>query len=135
MIRLGRTALLALLLVTVAGCGQAPAPAAAPTPVPPTTVAPIPTPGSAALPAEPVAPTSWVMPDLVGENLQDAQNAVQALTDFGIAITTSRDATGQGRSQVLDANWRVCDQNIAPGEEITPTSDIEFGAVKLDEDC
>ncbi|QNG55674.1 PASTA domain-containing protein [Pseudonocardia petroleophila] len=75
------------------------------------------------------------MPDLVGANLQDAQNAVQSLTDFGIAVTTSTDATGAGRNQVLDANWTVCAQNIAPGETITADSRIDFAAVKLEEAC
>ncbi|WP_218606310.1 PASTA domain-containing protein, partial [Pseudonocardia abyssalis] len=83
---------------------------------------------------EPAA-TAWVMPDLVGANLQDAQNAIQSLTGFGIAITTSTDATGAGRNQVLDANWTVCAQNIAPGETITPDSGIDFAAVKLEESC
>lgn len=75
------------------------------------------------------------MPDLVGANLQDAQNAIQALTDFGIAVTTSTDATGAGRAQLLDNNWTVCAQNVAPGETITADTDIDFAAVKLDESC
>lgn len=75
------------------------------------------------------------MPDLVGSNLQDAQNAIQSLTDFGIAVTTSTDATGAGRNQVLDANWTVCAQNVAPGETIVAGTMIDFAAVKLEESC
>lgn len=75
------------------------------------------------------------MPALVGENLQDAQNAIQSLTDYGIAVTTSHDATGDDRMQVSDRNWQVCSQNVAPGETITSGTLIDFGAVKLDEDC
>lgn len=75
------------------------------------------------------------MPDLVGENLQEAQDTIQSLTDFGIPVTLSHDTTGAGRTQVLDRNWKVCDQNIAPGATITAASSIDFGAVKLDESC
>ncbi len=75
------------------------------------------------------------MPDLVGANLQDAQNAIQTLTGFGIAVTTSTDATGAGRSQLLDRNWTVCAQNVAPGTTITADTDIDFAAVQLDESC
>jgi hypothetical protein len=75
------------------------------------------------------------MPNLVGSNLQDAQDTIQRLTDFGIAVTTSHDATGAGRQQVLDRNWKVCSQSVAPGETITSNTSIDFGAVKLEEDC
>jgi hypothetical protein len=80
-------------------------------------------------------PASWVMPNLVGQNLQVAQDAVQGLTANPLFITTSTDATGQGRAQVLDSNWKVCAQNIRPGEMITIESQIEFAAVKLEERC
>lgn len=75
------------------------------------------------------------MPDLVGENLQDAQDAIQTLTDYGIALTTSTDATGTGRLQVLDRNWQVCAQNVAAGDTIIPDTMIDFTVVKLDESC
>lgn len=121
--------LVAALLTLAAACA-APAPAAPP---------PAATPGGpeitqAPAPAAPVA-SSWVMPDLVGANLQDAQNAIQSLTDFGIAVTTSTDATGAGRNQVLDANWTVCGQNVDPGETISAGTMIDFAAVKLEERC
>ena len=79
--------------------------------------------------------TTWKMPNLVGSNLQDAQNAIQSLTGFEIAVTTSHDQTGARRRQVLDRNWKVCTQNIPPGKTITTTSKIDFGAVKLEESC
>jgi beta-lactam-binding protein with PASTA domain len=75
------------------------------------------------------------MPNLVGSNLQDAQNAIQSLTGFEIAVTTSHDQTGARRQQVLDRNWKVCSQNIPAGRTITTTSKIDFGAVKLEESC
>lgn len=78
---------------------------------------------------------SWVMPNLVGMNLQEAQDAIQALTDHAVFFTSSRDATGQGRAQVLDSNWKVCSQSVRPGDAITATTKIEFATVKLDERC
>jgi hypothetical protein len=75
------------------------------------------------------------MPDLVGSVLQDAQDSIQRLTGYGIAITTSHDATGAGRMQVADRNWKVCTQNVPPGAAITSSSRIDFGVVKLDESC
>ncbi|MGQ0719141.1 MAG: PASTA domain-containing protein [Pseudonocardiales bacterium] len=75
------------------------------------------------------------MPDLVGSNLQEAQDTIQRLTDFGITVTRSHDATGAGRQQVLDQNWRVCSQSIPPGATITSSTMIDFGAVKRSERC
>lgn len=75
------------------------------------------------------------MPDLVGRNLQDAQDAIQALTGNRILLTSSHDETGAGREQVLDRNWRVCDQNVAAGTMITIDTAIDFGVVKLTESC
>ncbi len=99
----------------------------------PSAAAPAP-PTAAATPAAPTA-SSWAMPNLVGKNLQDAQDTIQALTANGIFVTTSHDATGAGRQQVLDRNWKVCSQNIAAGRAITADSEIDFGAAKLGESC
>ncbi len=75
------------------------------------------------------------MPNLVGSNLQDAQDAVQRLTGFAIAVTRSHDVTGAGRHQVLDRNWKVCSQNVPVDRTIDAGTRIDFGAVKLDERC
>jgi hypothetical protein len=80
-------------------------------------------------------PASWTMPNLVGSGLQDAQDAIQELTGFGIMLTTSHDATGQNRMQISDRNWKVCTQNVPPGGTITRETRIDFGAVKLEESC
>ncbi len=132
------TALVALAWATACG---APAPASvapavpAPVtaaPVTPVPAAPAPDPAAGAVPA---GGGSWTMPDLVGVGLQDAQDAIQALTDFAIPITTSSDATGRDRMQVDDRNWRVCAQSVPAGAEITPGSAIDFAVVQLDEEC
>jgi PASTA domain len=113
------------------GCSGSDAPAEPARTVTVTVTAPAPPPSPV---GEPTG-TSWTMPDLVGSNLQDAQNAVQDLTDFAIAVTTSHDSTGAGRQQVLDRNWKVCSQSVAPGTTITKGTRIDFGTVKLDEAC
>jgi hypothetical protein len=77
----------------------------------------------------------WVMPNLVGSGLQDAQDAIQKLTGNVVFFTSSHDVTGQGRHQVLDRNWKVCDQNVAAGAQIQVGVKIDFGVVKLAEKC
>jgi hypothetical protein len=79
---------------------------------------------------------SWTMPDLTGKDLQAAQDSVQALTNDGIFFTTSHDATGEGRNQILDRDWQVCSQDPAPGSKITPDTKIDFGVVRVEtEQC
>ena len=75
------------------------------------------------------------MPNLIGANLQDAQDAIQALTGNAIFFTKSHDATGAGRHQILDRDWKVCSQNVPPGVTITADTPIDFGAAKVDERC
>lgn len=84
---------------------------------------------------QPPAADRWAMPNLVGETLQDAQDRIQDVTDGAVLISLSHDLTGQDRNQVLDRNWQVCTQNIAPGEPLTTESEVDFGVVKLEESC
>ena len=77
----------------------------------------------------------WAMPNLVGSGLQDAQDAIQKLTGNVVFFTSSHDVTGRGRHQILDRNWKVCDQNVAPGAQIQVGVKIDFGVVKLAERC
>lgn len=128
----------ALLVASVAaGCATggdtAGTPAALPTAVP-TAAATTSRPTTSAAETQ-TQTTSWTMPNLVGRNLQDAQDAIQALTSYGIAITRSHDATGAGRHQILDRDWKVCAQNVAPGTAITSATQIDFAAAKLAERC
>jgi len=73
------------------------------------------------------------MPDLVGMDLQSAQNLVQT---FGPFVSLSHDLLGN-RNQLLDANWRVCDQNIPAGQQVSGDAEglIDVGVVKLEEAC
>lgn len=129
------------LLVAVAGCsgGGSDTPAT-PTVTTVTETAPPPAgtvpPATSEAPAAPQGSQSqWAMPNLVGSTLQDAQDQIQALTASAVFFTTSHDLSGDDRNQVLDANWEVCTQNIAPGAPITPDSTIDFGVVKIGEGC
>lgn len=92
----------------------------------------------AAQPAESPAGAlvDFTMPNVVGTNLQDAQNRVQ---EYGVFYSISHDLLGS-RNQVLDSNWQVCNQSPRVGARVKgPASDyegkIDFGVVKLSETC
>ncbi|MFE5596673.1 PASTA domain-containing protein [Streptomyces sp. NPDC056549] len=71
------------------------------------------------------------LPNMVGKDLQLAQDTAQAAGFYALA---SRDATGQGRMQVLDRNWVVCSQTPASGQQSTDVT-VTFLVVKDDETC
>ncbi|WP_208379008.1 hypothetical protein [Cumulibacter soli] len=72
---------------------------------------------------------------MTGTVLQDAQDAMQALTGDPFFVTLSEDASGQGRMQLMDSNWIVCSQTPAAGEEFSEDTIITFFAVKIGETC
>ncbi|WP_238987779.1 PASTA domain-containing protein [Mycolicibacterium vanbaalenii] len=98
-------------------------------------------------PPAPVAPTkqqevapapeasSWTMPNLIGRDLQAAQDAIQALTDYAIAFSTSTDLTGAARAQLMDRNWQVCSSSPPAGSTLTAGTPVDFGVVKMSEQC
>ena len=69
------------------------------------------------------------MPNVVCMNLQAAQDKIQ---EAGVFYSRSKDASGQGRMQVLDRNWIVVAQTPDP---CTPISegDAVLSVVKNDE--
>ncbi|MFE2043511.1 hypothetical protein ACFXAZ_21820 [Streptomyces sp. NPDC059477] len=71
------------------------------------------------------------LPDMTGKGLQTAQDDAQAA---GFFLLTSHDALGRDRMQAMDRNWKVCTQTPTAGEHSTDTQ-VDFGAVKLEEDC
>jgi len=140
---------LAFMLLTIAGCAspapavqissdpQSPsvitvttsvaAPALSGTPAP-RPVEPVPvTTTATALTSEAV--TQAIMPNVVCMNLQAAQNAIQ---EAGVFFSRSEDATGKGRSQVIDSNWTVVSQSPAAGSPIGE-GDAILSAVKIGE--
>jgi hypothetical protein len=72
------------------------------------------------------------MPDLVGENLQDAQDELQSRGSF---LMDQVDATGEDRWQLLDSNWYVCSQKPAAGKRVSLTAIVKLYVVKLEETC
>ena len=78
------------------------------------------------------APARILVPNMVGEDLQLAQDTMQAA---GFYILRSHDATGEGRSQVLDRAWKVCDQLPPGGSTVAASQFIDFGVVKDEEGC
>lgn len=125
-----------VLALTTAGCGGSSEPGPDKETTPPAQSTPS---APTALPATQVPQNGpaeqWVMPDLAGAVLQDAQDQIQTLTAGAVYFTDSHDLTGEDRNQVVDDNWQVCTQNIAPGAALTAASKIDFGVVKLDESC
>lgn len=71
------------------------------------------------------------LPNLVGQDLQTAQDAAQ---DAGFYALDDQDASGQNRLQVYDRNWIVCSQDPKPGTHPTDTP-VTLYAVKDDETC
>jgi hypothetical protein len=86
-------------------------------------------------PTTSAAPRRFTMPELVGVNLQDAQDRIQSVTGDPLFLTSSHDATGRQRMQIRDRDWKVCSQNVAAGAHFEMKAKIDFGAVKLTEDC
>jgi hypothetical protein len=93
--------------------------------------------GAAVLTLCPVAAAeaAWTMPDLIGVDLQGAQDAIQSVSDGEVWFSSSTDLTGQGRAQVVDRNWIVCSSTPAPGSTFTATTTIDFGVVRDTESC
>ncbi len=72
------------------------------------------------------------MPDFIGMGLQSAQDKAQELGFYGL---TSHDALGRDRMQAFDRSWKVCSQNVTAGKNVSTDTDLDFGAVKLEESC
>ena len=62
---------------------------------------------------KPVA--TYKMPGVVGEDLQFAQDSVQAVTGNPFFFTDSVDAKGLSRFQVIDSWWTVCGREARGG--------------------
>jgi hypothetical protein len=72
-----------------------------------------------------------ILPDMVGKDLQAAQDEAQ---DAGFWTLDDQDASGQARLQIYDRNWTVCSQTPKPGRRSLDTP-VTFYAVKDNESC
>ncbi len=77
---------------------------------------------------------SFRMPNEVGKDLQSAQDDIQRVSGDPVFFTHSHDLIS-GRMQILDRDWKVCTQDVAPGRKASATEHIDFGVVKQDESC
>lgn len=84
--------------------------------------------GSVATSATTAAAAKITVPNVVGKDLQLAQDTMQAA---GLYNLTSHDSTGQARLQVLDRNWVVTDQTPAAGSKVAADQRIDLGAKKF----
>ncbi len=66
--------------------------------------------------------------------LQDAQDEIQRVSGDPVFYSHSHDLLGT-LFQVLDANWKVCTQNLPQGATVSAVGHVDFGVVKLDESC
>lgn len=128
--------LLGAASLLLAGCGGASASSVATAPVYDTDTAHVAEPRQAApsvadtsVPAG--ADHSWTMPDLRGQDLRAAQDAVQTLTSSRVWYTSTIDLTGRGRHQFRDRHWQVCSSTPAPGETFDAKVRINFGVVRM----
>jgi hypothetical protein len=149
MSRAGVSAVLAVVVCAavgvLAGCGadDAAAPEAAPqtvtvtrqstsaAPAQTSTVAPpAPTAADSSPPPAAVDPPDAggiVVPDVVGENHQDAQDTMQ---DAGLYNLAEQDATGQGRLLLWDRNWVVVSQSPPAGSRVNDGAAIVLSSRK-----
>jgi hypothetical protein len=74
------------------------------------------------------------MPNEVGHVLQDAQDDLQRVSGDFAYYSKSHDLISS-RYQVLDRDWKVCSQNIAKGGKVSESDTVDFGVVKLSENC
>lgn len=132
-------------VLALSACGGGATPAATVTQVaptvtvaPPTTVTATPTPSPTVEPATEESeaatapPETFTMPNLVGANLQLAQDILQK---EGSYILDQEDALGLDRIQVNDSNWQVCSQTPKAGKKVAIDTVVVLSSVKLTESC
>lgn len=79
--------------------------------------------------ADPTLESPAIMPDVVCQNLQDAQDEIQRT---GVFFSRTDEASGQGRAQLIDRNAVVVAQTPAPGSPVGEAEAI-LSAVKVGE--
>jgi hypothetical protein len=76
------------------------------------------------------APEKKTLPNVVGMNLQQGQDAMQAA---GFYLLDDQDAGGQNRLQVYDRNWVVTRQTPAAGRKVPTDTPVVLYAKKYGE--
>lgn len=125
----------ALLALAVTGCGASTAPPATTVTITEASTVTVTAPAQPAAPATTAAaaPAGFTMPNVIGQSLNAAEDAVKAI---GVSqATVSHDVSGKGRTVLLNRNWQVCTQTPKKGAAVQPTATVEFGVVKFGEKC
>ena len=78
------------------------------------------------------APEYFVMPNVVGMNLQLAQDLLQSKGSY---LIDQEDFKGLGRFQLIDSNWKVCSQSPSAGKKSLTSTLVTLSSVKLSEKC
>jgi beta-lactam-binding protein with PASTA domain len=117
-----RKALLAGLFL-LAACSSPPPPAPQPAPPAEAVIGQTVVPGTK-------APSGNLVPDVVGKNHQEAQDALQAA---GFYVLGEEDATGRGRNLVMDRNWVVVEQNPKAGTVLDTKQKVTLKSKKYDD--
>lgn len=78
------------------------------------------------------AQETFIMPKVVGMNLQLAQDLLQSKGSY---VIDQVDFKGLNRFQVLDSNWKVCTQSPSAGKKIPISTVVTLASVKLTERC
>lgn len=76
--------------------------------------------------------TYFIMPNVIGMNLQFAQDLLQSKGSY---LMDQTDAKGLGRIQIIDSNWKVCKQAPSAGQRISTATIVTLASVKLIENC
>jgi hypothetical protein len=121
------------------GCGSSSSPVASPaaqttSAIGTTPLAPASTAAATAVRA-PTPSTSFTVPHEVGRVLDSAKADLRTASGNPKLVIRSRDATGAGRFQSFDQNWKVCGQDLEPGTDVSSSTRITFEVVKLTESC
>jgi hypothetical protein len=82
--------------------------------------------------ATPTAEAKFVMPKVVGMNLQLAQDLLQSKGSY---VMDQEDYKGLNRFQINDSNWKVCKQTPAAGKSVPISTVVTLYSVKLAERC
>ncbi|GAA2216149.1 PASTA domain-containing protein [Nonomuraea monospora] len=122
-----RFALAVLTTAAITACGTGTPPAA---PVETVTVQATSTASSGPPKPSETAAEQKTLPDVVGMNLQEGQDTLQAA---GFHALNDKDATGQNRLQVLDRNWVVTRQSPPAGSKVSTDTLITLYAKKIGE--
>ncbi|ACZ88504.1 PASTA domain-containing protein [Streptosporangium roseum] len=76
------------------------------------------------------APERKTLPDVVGMNLQQGQDTMQAV---GFYHLDDQDSTGQDRLQIYDRNWVITKQEPAAGRTVPTDTPVILYAKKYGE--